>query len=36
MTDLSLKMLIKNLVFIPGAEYNVVYGEKIVRQKNMA
>ena len=25
-----------SLVFIPGAEYNVVYGEKMVQQKNMA
>ena len=26
----------KSLVFIPGAEYNVVYGDKMVRWKNMA
>ena len=26
----------KSLVFIPGAEYNAVYGEKTVHQKNMA
>ena len=36
MTDLSLKMLIKNLVFIPGAEYNVVYGDEMVHQKIIA
>ena len=25
----------KSLVFIPGAEYNIVYGEKKVHQKKM-
>ena len=26
----------KTLVFVPGAEYNVVYGDKMVLQKNLA
>ena len=34
--DLSLNPHTKILVFIPGAEYNLVYGDKIVSQKNMA
>ena len=32
---LSLNLQPKSLVFIPGAEYNVVYGDKMVRQKYM-
>ena len=24
----------KRLVFLPGAEYNTVYGDKMVRQEN--
>ena len=35
-SDLSLNPHTKSLVFIPGAEYNLFYADKIVRQKNMA